>query len=72
MSHSCISPIFSCVLDTHQRKPKGKSRMDKSETLITLNTHDTGRRQQNRKKTTKHPTQKIKKDQPHGPNTNGV
>jgi hypothetical protein len=24
------------------------------------------------KKATKHPTQKIKKDQPHGPNTNEV
>jgi hypothetical protein len=46
--------------------------MDKSEKLITLNTQDTGRRQQNRKKTTKHPTQKIKKDQPHGPHTNEV
>ena len=29
--------------------------MDKSETLITLNTHDTGRRQQNRKKTNETP-----------------
>jgi hypothetical protein len=46
--------------------------MDKSEKLITLNTQDTGRRQQNRKKTTKHPTQKIKKDKPHGPHTNEV
>ena len=33
------------ILNKHQRKPKGQSRMDNQDTQATLGTQDTGQRQ---------------------------
>jgi hypothetical protein len=35
--------------DNHWRKPKGQSRMDNQETLVILDTQDTGRKQTKQK-----------------------
>ena len=48
---------ISTCKNKRQRKPKGKSRMENLETLATLGTQDTGRRQIKHKNT----TQKTKK-----------
>ena len=54
--------VFSKKLINCYIIPKGKSRMDISETLVALHTQDRGRRQTNKNENNKNKRQKQKKN----------